>query len=546
MLSKKETHLSGLGHRTHIILVLLILLFGFLVRSWNIDAVPAGIYPDEAQNGYDAYLAQSSHTYHWFYPDNNGREGLYVNLIAFSFKLFGITLFSFKLASILAGTLTILGTYLLARELFWRWKNGIYLSLITALLIASSFWHILFSRIGFRAILLPLILTFSFWLLLRGLRLIKEHRRHFSTFLISGLIFGVGLHTYIAFRIAPAILLIFFITLLLSRRFSFRQLWQPSIIFFVGAILSAAPLLWTFSTHPEFLTSRSSDVSLFSSANNGGDILGTLGTTLGLSLAKFNFWGDQNWRHGYPPYPTLEPIVGIFFLIGICTSLFASGRFFFLSLWSRIRRNVAIPSSQTWPSVHILLLAWFLLMLAPEFLTVEGLPHALRSIGTLPVVYLFASIGIGTIWHIFENHRLLFREFFVPFLVIILIYIALFGMIKYHVFWAQKPEMAHAFNKNLTDIAYAVKKAPPESVKIVIAGPLERLPIMLLNTSTPHITVLYPHEVPTFSPPTSPYIIYMTDCSQNSIANLPKYFNKLPFTRYTSSLGSYYCTLSSS
>ncbi len=541
-----------LSRTTRITLITLIIVFGFVMRVYNIDGAPAGIYPDEAQNGYDAYHTYKTGTYLWFYPDNNGREGLYINLIALSFALFGVSIFSFKFVSILIGTLTILGTYLLSREVFWRWHNGAYLALMSALFVAGSFWHVMFSRIGFRAILLPFVLVFSFWLLLRGLRLLKERRAASFTFLCAGLIFGLGIHTYIAFRIAPAALVVLFIALLVAGRFRLRTLWRPALLFLSGTLISAAPLLWTFYTHPAFLTSRASDISIFSPQNNHGDLLGTLGTTLTLSLAKYNFWGDQNWRHGYPPYPTLEPITGIFFLIGLFTSITVATRFFILRinyLIHHIRARTLSTQQRkrpTWPSIHLFLLSWFILMLAPEFLTTEGLPHALRAIGTLPVVYIFAALGVGTLWQYFEYNRIIFRELFVPLLGLILLYITTFNIIKYHVFWTHNPHIATAFNKNITDIARDIAAASAEDEKVTVAGPLERLVIKLLNTDTKNLTILYKHEIPLYTPAGNTVIIYVTGCSQEIIDAFGKRLPNLTVTEHTTSLDTHYCTITSS
>ncbi|EKE16557.1 MAG: hypothetical protein ACD_11C00001G0001, partial [uncultured bacterium] len=96
----------------------LIVACAFVLRIYNIENAPSGIYPDEAVNGIDALDAITTGNYQWFYPANNGREGLMMNLIAFSFQLFGVTALGLKFPSIIFGTLTVLGTYLLTKELF--------------------------------------------------------------------------------------------------------------------------------------------------------------------------------------------------------------------------------------------------------------------------------------------------------------------------------------------------------------------------------------------------------------------------------------------
>lgn len=462
----------------HFALLGLIIILAIMVRTYNIDGVPSGIYPDEANNGTNAFDAQLSGAYQWFYPDNNGREGLYINLIAIFFKFFGVSFLTLKLPSIIMGVLTVIGVYFLARELFISKPR---LALIAGYLAAVSFWAINFSRIAFRAIMMLPILTFSFYFLFRGIRTNKWH--HFA---LAGLIFGLGFHTYIAFRIAPAlllVLLIFFVTQY-EKKFLVHH-WKKGVLFVFCAILTAAPIFYTFHAHPEFLNSRTGDVSIFATSDTS--LLTTLTETVSLSLMKFNFYGDQNWRHGFPPHPTLEPFVGIMFVGG----LILSATIFFIYTYRRLIKRIRNRKLVT----HGLLLAWFCAFLAPEFLTTEGLPHSLRSIGVLPVVYIFAAFFINFI--IERSQKKSHRVYVIVsvLLLTLLLWTGFFNIMKYHVFWATAPEQAAAFNKDLTDIGKYIHTLPLETPKYAVAGPLMRLPIELLNEDTSNLHLLYDDEV---------------------------------------------------
>jgi len=486
----------------HFTILGLIILLATVVRVYNIDAVPAGIYPDEANNATNAYDAQLNDNYEWFYPDNNGREGLYLNFMAIIFKFFGVSILTLKLPSITMGVLTVIGVYFLCRELFISKPR---LALIASYLTAASFWAVNFSRIAFRAIMMLPILTFSFYFIFRGIRTNK-----WWNFALAGFIFGLGFHTYIAFRIAPALLGVLFILLLLQYGTQlFKQHWKNAIIFILFTILSAFPIFYTFHTHPEFLNSRTSDVSVF--ANNDNDLIATLTETVTASLLKFNVYGDQNWRHGYPPYPTLEPFVGIMFIGGI----FLSTIIFFIYLYRRSFKRIHNRKLIT----HGLLLAWFFAFLAPEFLTTEGLPHSLRSIGVLPVVYIFAAFFINFI--IERAHKYSYKIYFTT-SVLMLTLLLLSGfcsIIKYHVYWATEPKQAQAFNKSLTDIAHHIKTLPPKTQKYVIAGPLQRLPIQLLNETTHNLSFLYTNEINDIDT-TKDFFVLLSDKDDSVINNL--------------------------
>lgn len=437
--------------KTFFLMTLLsIALIAFAIRSYHIDSIPAGLYPDEAMNGTDAIEAIESGDFKLFYPNNYGREGLFINLQALSIMSFGNTVPALKLWSGIFGALAVLGTGLLAWELF-RSRSA---ALLSAVLMATSFWAINFSRIGFRAIMVPFLLSFIFFFFFRGLR--TEKIRFFA---LSGFLLGLGLHTYVAFRVSPLILVLLLPVLALSHERFFRRFWKHGLTFIAAAFIAAAPMLHLFLTEPEIFSSRSSAISVFSPEANDGNLPGTILKTFGLSLIKYNFVGDMNWRHNYPPYPVLDPIVGTFFLAGFAFSL----SMFVRLLGRRIRegrRDVELP-------VHALLLAGFFTMLIPEFLTNEGLPHALRSIGTQPFVFLLATIPL-----FFISRRIGKSEGGTKFAVIAFMTLALIGsgtwnITKYFLFFKENPKQHTAFNAEYRNMAEYLLSLPKETHKYV-------------------------------------------------------------------------------
>src|SRR5258708_8671409 len=71
-----------------------------------------------------------------------------------------------------------------------------------AALIAVSFWHVLLSRLGLRIVTTPLVVTFVFIFLARGLR---YNRR--ADFLIAGFGLGAGMYFYQAIRMLPLVVI---------------------------------------------------------------------------------------------------------------------------------------------------------------------------------------------------------------------------------------------------------------------------------------------------------------------------------------------------
>ncbi len=426
--------------RSHLSLsltLIVLLLFAFFLRIYHLESIPIGLYPDEAANGVDALHALETHHFELFYPANFGREGLFINLQALSIWLFGNTMVALKLFSVLFGTFTVLGLFLLGRELFHRTSVG----LAAAFMLATSYWAINFSRIGFRAIMTSFLLSFSFFFFFRGLRTQKKR-----DFLFAGLIFGLGLHTYIAFRVAPLILILLLPALLLSYENFLNRFWKHGLVFILGAFIAAAPMLYHFFiSHPEDFESRSSHISVMSPDVNHGNLFGTLAKTFTTSLIKYNFLGDQNWRHNYPPYPILDPIVGTFFLTGFVILLAQ----FFRLLYRRIRYN----DRDFRLIITTFLFSSFFTMLAPEFLTDEGLPHALRSIGTQVPVFLFAAVPVLWILTKAKHAGYGLRIALFSLLIIAFSTSASFNITKYFFLFSQSPKAGASFNENYTNMA---------------------------------------------------------------------------------------------
>ena len=507
--------------KSYLVLALIILL-GIFLRTYHIESAPPGVYPDEAVNGLDAINAMHGQ-WQWFYPANNGREGLFMNLIALCFKFFGISVLTLKLPSIIFGTLAIWGIYLLGAELF----RSRHVGLIGAFLTAVSFWSINFSRISFRANMTPAIIASSFYFLFKGLRTKKWY-----DFALGGLVFGLGLHTYIAFRIAPLILVATLPFLILSRENFLKNYWPSIVTFIFFAFISASPMLYTFFVaHPEYWQSRTSEISILNPAVNQGHLLQAFGKTFGLALAKYNFWGDQNWRQNYPPYAILDPLTGIAFLFGFIYSIIK----FFHLLFIRFKRKIRDEKLE----VYVFLLAGFFLMLLPEIMGEEGNPHALRSIGTMPFVFIFAALTLSYFFGKYHEKTYVHKKLVAGLALVMLISIGLFNPIKYFVFWAHNPKTAEAFEANLADAQNYIRTISPEKEIFFVSGNLQRVPLRLFNSENLNFHELHPAEIDTVMPrdPHNFVVVFTDYQKEDVITNLATRFPNLKLEERTDKAG---------
>ena len=499
-----------------ILLFLLIIIIAVFFRFWQLNSIPPGLYPDVAINGIDAIKANDSGDYKLFYPDNNGREGLFINLIALSFQIFGISILSIKLVAAIIGSLTVIGLFLLAKELF-----NSQIALLSSFFLAISFWHINFSRISFRAIALPFILVWAFYFLYRGLRTHK-----IINFILAGIVFGLGFHTYIAIRIAPIILLIPLIQLFYEQRReqqTYKNIAVMVCIFSLFALLAALPLLIYFKNNPADFLGRTGQVSVFNAANPLKELTISTIKTFGM----FNFYGDQNWRHNYAGQPLLPWPIGILFIIGLVMPL--------KKIINQIREKISTPISpdhtcQAHPTSYLLLITWFFVMLLPAILTTEGLPHALRAIGAIPPVFIFVGLGAWFSYNRLLQTKINKKNILVACLAF-LITVTISEYKKYFIYWGENPATRDAFSQNYVNIGDYLNTLLPVTIKkyvIVNQGgvevnglPMSAQTVIFITTAqkTKNITYLLPNQIDQITADRSTVVI--------PLANDEKLFNDL-------------------
>ncbi|MBI2052958.1 MAG: hypothetical protein HYT34_01810, partial [Candidatus Ryanbacteria bacterium] len=85
------------------IVLLLVLAVAVFFRFWHLSSIPPGLWADEAMNGNNASEALKTGDFKIFYPENNGREGLFINLQALSVGLLGHSAFALRLVSAIFG-----------------------------------------------------------------------------------------------------------------------------------------------------------------------------------------------------------------------------------------------------------------------------------------------------------------------------------------------------------------------------------------------------------------------------------------------------------
>lgn len=335
------------------------------LRVSGFGQVPPGLYHDEAYNGLDALRVLQGWRPLWF-PANNGREPLFIYLVALGVRLFGQSVIAVRAPALLLGLLTVPATAWLGTQLFDR-----RVGLLSAAITAIAFWPVHLSRVGFRAVALPLFTALALGYLWRGLL-----RARPRDYVLAGLFYGASFYTYLAARFTPlALLALAGLALWPASRLA-RPAWRHASLFVGAALLVASPLLAYMALNPEVLAGRVGQVSILNPAISHGDPLGALARQSLLALEAFFVRGDRIPRHNLPWRPIFDPALGLAFAVGV------------IAAWRR--------RGAGW-----LVLLWVGVMLLPTILA-EDTPHFLRAVGIQPVVFVLPALGLDAAWRWLE------------------------------------------------------------------------------------------------------------------------------------------------
>ena len=454
------------------------MLIASFFRLWDLKNVPPGLWADEAVNGVNTLriLERGPSDGGWkvFYPENFGREGFFINIQSLFVQVLGTEPWVLRLPSAIFGILTVLGLLLMTRELF---KTRV--ALFTSFFLATSFWHINFSRIGFRAIMAPFFLVWSFYFLFLGIRLASSPRSPTSDlqrsrtssralpeiiFAIAGILFGLGFHSYLAYRVAPIIALyplwIFFKNYRAGKLRDYACAPCLIVLFILMAIIAASPLLIYYAKNPADFFGRTSGISIFQSPEPLAQFSGNFVKT----FQMFFLFGDFNWRHNFAGSPELWWPLGLLFLIGIWQSL-----------------KLALPKAFTKPGAEAenfpikFVLLWFIVMLLPVAVSNEGLPHALRAIVLIPPVMIFAALGLEILLQKigaqYKNQKTVFTALLLAFF--------LAGVAHtyntYFIRWAPDFKVHESFQADLAEKARWLKNQPDNIKKYVVTGETDKV-----------------------------------------------------------------------
>ena len=435
-------------------MLILVLAVGIFFRFYLIGQMPGGLFPDEAANGLDINNIFKGHLQP-FFERGNGREALFFYFLALSVKIWGRGVWQHDIVSAAIGVLSILGCYFLAKRLY-----GVKTALLAAFLMAVSTWHIVLSRTAFRAVMIPLFTSFTLYFTVRLFQA-KTDREKFWSAIFAGAFFAGGFYTYIAYRIMPVIIAVIGFFLLMADRkqgFAWTKAYRKYIgIAIISAIVVFSPLGLYFVHHPKDFVGRSGQVSVFNKDLNHGHLLATVEDVTFKSIRAYFIDGDLNWRSNISGDAFLSPLVSPFFGIVLIILTWLSLKFFWKSLSNT--QNMADLR-------HVVPIVLFWGMLIPVISTAEGIPHGLRSIGTIPSVFILSAVGMV---YLAKRVMMVWHPKWMEYLytLVAVCYLAGIGVMAYNeyfVYTYASTENAYFFRSDLTTVSNYINQTHPDKL----------------------------------------------------------------------------------
>ncbi len=260
--------------------------------------------------------------------------------------------------------------------------------LIGALYLATSYWHIHFSRFGIRGVFTPLFgaLTFAaFWRAVNQSLGESRSTLHppratsFVWFALSGFFLGLSTHFYTASRFFPFFLggflvlqaIIAYATRRRDEAILVRH-FRGIVLLFAVAALIFLPLGIYFIQHPGSFSQRASEVV----ATNAASPLALMGKAALANILQFFIpgRGDPAQFYNLPGRAVFDPLTAVLALTGLGVLLWR---------WKR-------PPA-------LFLLTWFPALLLPSFLATDRFPTLPRVLGVIPAIYFYPAIGLVTV-----------------------------------------------------------------------------------------------------------------------------------------------------
>ncbi len=333
-----------------------LLALGFVLRFYHLTSLPLQVHGDMASVGLQARAILQGDFPGWFSLGWATIPMWGFAHEAFTMLLFGDSLFGLRMSAVLAGMASLLGVYLLGREV---WSPRVGLLALSALTIDAV--HIHFSRIPSYIDPVPWM-VWALYFALRGLR-----RRSPTAWAWAGLCAAVAINMYFSGRLLAFVLGALFLYLILFHYSLVRQNKEGLVAFALAFLFTLGPMLLVAVAHFSDYVSRARYVMILDPGVYRHLMLKYQAVSLREVLLEqtqrtfltYQYYGDTSTQFGFP-HPMLNPWLAPFFLLGVGA---ATGRLrhpgdFVLAVWlvlGLVLGSVLTVDAPFWPRLVVIL-----------------------------------------------------------------------------------------------------------------------------------------------------------------------------------------------
>ncbi len=436
--------------------IVFILLLALALRAYRLTEIPPGLTHDEANHGREAIDILDG-VLRYYFPLNYGSEPIYSYVVAGSMALFGEGLFALRLVNIIFGLAAIAATAVWGKQAFDR-----FTALLTAALMAVSFWPLASSREALRAGMLPFFMVVAVWFFWQivfpksqaeqsaidtEVATTSPRDRKRVGLLVLGFALSIVLtfHIYLAARVAWLLFPAFLLYLAVVHRRTFFRSWRPVTTGLVLTGLLVIPMFVYLANNPQSQTRLSMLGSTLQQVKawNLGPVIKNM-TEASLAFV-WPGYGDQFLAYNIPGRPVFDVITAVFFILGILISLWR---------WKR--------------PAYAFLLLWFAIGIIPSLVT-GPTANTTRNLAALPAVYMLPAVGFVTgVRLLAQRLNLPSRNLLVTGAIVWLLFTMLITTRDYFVRWGDSVEVRGAYQHTLVEeLAYLDEVQMPASSTII-------------------------------------------------------------------------------
>lgn len=406
------------------LMLLPVLILAAVLRLPGLATDPPGFRQDEATVALAAQQIERDAFPIYFTDDTDALEPLFPYVVNLTSQLAGWGVVGPRLAAALLGILAAITC-----SLWYRQMLGLGWGLAGGLLVATSFWQLMFSRQAVPAIAMAAVGAFGLWALSKAI----AHRRLLAApsgwYGVAGIAFGLGIYTDVAMRATiPAVILIG-LFLLYKRHSAITAVDRRGLLLgMVVMLLVAAPLLSYFWENPD--TFRLGIAS-------GTDIWNRVTTTLSTLV-----WSGEDTRaQNIPGRPLLGPILIAWGVVGLALAVRRPGR-----------------------AIHGVALIWFFGMLVSVMIVAPG-DHG-QLLALTPALFLFPLLGMRAALQQARARSAHWARITAALIVLSVAASATWSIYSYFWSWSPAPETYTAMRGDVREAVEQIAALPPDDIPV--------------------------------------------------------------------------------